>query len=109
VTLWLAAFAITQLVEVPIYFLAQDGERPWPQRLCLAFGASAVTHPFVWYLFPELIHPWWLMVVAAESFAVLVEAGWFAVFGLRKALLWALVANGTSVCVGFVLQWLGVF
>ncbi len=106
---WLAAFAVTQIVEMPIYAFALR-ERGWAQRLALAFGASAVTHPFVWFLFPALIEPYWTMVVCAEAFAVGVEALWLWAFGLTgwRAILWALVANGTSVGVGFALYALGV-
>lgn len=104
---WLVAFAVTQLVEVPIYFGAQD-EGARSRRLCLAFGASAITHPVVWFVFPELIESWWITMIVAETFAVFVEAGWFVVFGLRNAVLWALVANGSSVAVGMALYGLGV-
>lgn len=101
-TPWLAAFAVTQAVELPIWSIAQ--RRPWRERLCLAFGASAVTHPFVWFVFPDLLASWWAMVVAAECFAILVEALWFSAFGLERPLLWSLLANGASFGVGLVLQ-----
>ena len=104
---WLAAFAVTQIVEVPIYAIALR-ERAWASRLALAFGASAITHPFVWFLFPRLVQDYWTMVVLAEAFAVLVEAGWLWCFGLKRAILWTLLANGTSVGVGFALYALGV-
>ena len=104
---WLTAFAVTQIVEVPIYAAALR-ERPWRERIGLAFAASAITHPFVWYVFPPLIEDYWTMVVLAELFAVAVEGLWFWCFGLRRAILWALVANGASVGVGFALYATGV-
>jgi hypothetical protein len=83
-------------------------ERPWVQRLALAFGASAITHPFVWFLFPRLVEDYWTMVALAETFAVVVEAVWLWRFGLKRAILWTLLANGTSVGIGFALYALGI-
>jgi hypothetical protein len=104
---WLAAFAVTQIIEMPIYVFALR-ERPWVQRLALAFGASAITHPFVWFLFPRLVEDYWTMVALAETFAVVVEAVWLWRFGLKRAILWTLLANGTSVGIGFALYALGI-
>jgi hypothetical protein len=107
---WLLAFAFTQLVEVPIYRRALDG------RLLVAFGASAITHPVVWFFFPWLFAHWaplepspahyWTMVAAAETFAVGVEAIWLAAFGLPRALLWSLLANGSSLGLGLLSRWI---
>jgi hypothetical protein len=100
---WLAAFAITQLVEMPIYARALRGKK---QRLAIAFGASAITHPIVWFVVPVL----WLgnsyaaMILASEIFAVVAEAIWLARFGVRRAFVWALVANGASVTIGFAIR-----
>lgn len=107
---WLLAFAFTQLVEVPIYRRALDG------RFLVAFGASALTHPVVWFVFPWLFYRsapldgspalYWTMVAAAETFAVGVEAVWLAAFGLRRALLWSLLANASSLGLGLLSRWL---
>jgi hypothetical protein len=105
---WLLAFAITQAVEIPIYVWAFPGER-WPWRALKAFGASAITHPFVWFLFPFLLpgHARYLtMVVVAESFAVGVEAVYLRLLGAGRALAWAMVANGASFSVGVLHYWL---
>lgn len=92
---WLAAFAFTQIVEVPIYRRALGG------RALVAFGASALTHPVVWFVFPRLPFASYLaMVAAAEVFAWLVEAAYLRAFGLRRALAWSLVANAASLGLG---------
>src|SRR5262249_7561235 len=77
---WLSAFAFTQAVEVPIYIfgLGIDGaeDATVARRAAIGFGASALTHPIVWFVIPGLL-PWasyWSMVAVAETFAVLVEA-----------------------------------
>ncbi len=105
---WLFAFALTQAVEMPIWAVALCGRRG---RWLVAFGASALTHPIVWWVFPRLWPSgYWAMVVAAEAFAVLAEAAYMRAFGLRRALPWSLLANGASCAAGFaiyaVLGWL---
>lgn len=108
---WLGAFLFTQAVEIPIYLY---GLRPvrrelgWPVCLAVAFGASALTHPIVWFVFPRL---WGAleepggyrgMVAAAETFAVTAEA--LYLLGVKTkpgpAFGWALLANGASASLG---------
>jgi hypothetical protein len=96
---WASAFAFTQIVEVPIY---RHGLRVSFAR---AFGASAITHPIVWFAVVESgVHAsWTTRVVCGEAFAVIVEALWFAsVRGLRAAFFWSLVANGVSFALGLI-------
>jgi hypothetical protein len=47
---WLRAFLFTQLVEMPVYLVLL------PVSRARAFAASAVTHPFVWFVFPLLAY-----------------------------------------------------
>lgn len=95
-TTWLCWFLFTQIVEIPIY--------SWPLRgrVAVAFGASAITHPVVWFVFPRLIHAWLPMAICAELFAVAVEALWLRAFGVKRALLWSLVANSASFGLGML-------
>lgn len=118
---WFAlAFATTQLVEVPIFALALRSarpSRPLAARAAIAFGASAITHPVVWYVMPRVTLALLVLVARggfslgvtaatlvygalAEGFAVVVEAAYLRAFGVRRALLWALFANAASVLVG---------
>jgi hypothetical protein len=95
---WLGAFLFTQAVEVPIYGYALKG------RLHLAFLASLVTHPFVWFGFPYVARrlgtPYPVTVLIAEVFAITVEAVLLSRFGLRRALAWAAFANVASASLG---------
>lgn len=101
---WLAAFAITQAVEMPVYVRAQPGAT-WARRLGVAAAASTITHPFVWFVAPKVVPSGWVvMVLVAETFAVLVEAAWLRAFGVRVAILWALCANALSVGVGLSIR-----
>jgi hypothetical protein len=99
---WLYAFLFTQMVEIPIYAV---GLRV---SLLAAFGASAITHPVLWFvLFPHLHLSYLWLVVVGESFAVLVEAAYFAfVFRRRRALLWSLLANASSLGLGLLSRFL---
>lgn len=121
---WFWSFAFTQLVEVPIYLRALGGPDrvpapPWPHRVGLAFLASALTHPYVWFVFfalfysrayddlayrwPALdLHRYAIYFIFAETFAVVVEALLLRACGLRRALLWSLCANATSAGLGFL-------
>ena len=93
---WALAFLVTQLIEVPIYMKAQH-------RFGVAFGASAITHPIVWFVFPYLMHgsSYVVTVLCAEAFAIIAEAAWLQRHGVRRPLAWSLVANLTSVTIGF--------
>lgn len=106
---WLCAFALTQLVEVPLY------RRLAPVGWWRAASLSAVTHPAVWYVIPPLCYSAGLrfaqMLVVAEAFAWLGEAGLLMAYGVRarRALLVSLVANGASVLAGEAARaWLGM-
>jgi ABC-type Co2+ transport system permease subunit len=109
---WLGAFAFTQAVEVPIWAYAlrerrklARGDEPWPFWLCavVGFGASAVTHPVVWFVIPQhALGGYWAMVLQAEAFAVLVEAVYTGLCGLRWSLAWSLFANAASAGLGLL-------
>jgi hypothetical protein len=96
---WLTAFLFTQLVEIPIYW------RSLRCSLLAAFGASAITHPIVWFVFfhPALPGDYITRVIAAELFAWLAEAAYFRfVFHKRWALVWSAVANASSFGLGLL-------
>ena len=102
---WLSAFLFTQAVEIPIYTRAL-GRVPHglAVKIAIAFGASALTHPIVWFVIPGLLtRSYEEMVVGAELFAVLVEGFYLhalGVFDLRRAMLWSLLANASSASLG---------
>jgi len=101
---WLAAFAITQIVETPIYARAQPGVS-WQRRLAIGAGASAVTHPVVWFVIPRIVtHGWITHLLVAEAFAIGVEGLWLRAFGVQRALLLSVFANACSVGVGLAIR-----
>lgn len=97
---WARAFAFTQLVEVPVHARALRGARPLGARVAVAFGASLITHPVVWFVLPHLGLRYETYVVVAELFAVLAEAAYLRGWGVRRALFWSLLANGASFALG---------
>ncbi len=102
---WAKAFAFTQLVEAPIY------RRLVPTGWGPALAASAITHPFVWFVFPwigeALDTSYTVTTILSEIFAVAVEATFFrrrCRVGWRRAALVSLAANGASVGLGFLVR-----
>jgi hypothetical protein len=108
--LW--AFLFTQAVEVPIWAHAFGAHRrlapggvPWPPwaGVVAGFGASAITHPVVWFVVPRYaLGGYVAMGAQAEAFAVVVEALYTSALGLRWALGWSLLANGASAGLGLL-------
>lgn len=120
---WLSAFAFTQAVEVPIYALAlrRGGRGAWPS-VFIAFGASAITHPVVWWLLPRAWESLYLAVAApspalrvasplgrfvgrlifSEVFAVAVEAAYLRAWRAPRAFAWSTLANVASVSLGLL-------
>ena len=99
--IWAGAFCLTQLVEIPIYLHAARS-LPAARRWVFAAGASAITHPVVWFGFPWNLEPWLLLFLAAESFAILTEALWGRLLHVPRPFRWSLVANLSSVAAGFL-------
>jgi hypothetical protein len=110
---WVWAFLFTQVIEIPIYMRGLS-VKPYE-----AFGASALTHPIVWFVIPSLVYHlydflhslypafqlasaprYWVMVVIAEIFAVVAEAIYFRVIGKEKTWRWSFLANMASVSLG---------
>ena len=99
---WLQSFLFTQVVEVPVYMQALPGGR-WRAGL-IAFGASSLTHPVVWFVFPVMLRRDWLRVtVFSELFSFGVEAVYMCIW-LKpwKAGAVSLVANGASLGLGLL-------
>lgn len=107
---WAKAFVFTELVEAPIYRVGARAS--WSRAL----GASAITHPFVWFVFPALgerVGTSYVTTTAlSELFAWVVEAAFLvwstrrapAGIGWRRALVVSLLANGASVALGLTVR-----
>jgi hypothetical protein len=114
---WFAAFVLTVAVEVPIAgYLLRRAEPDRLRLVLLVVFANLATHPIVWYVITQLfLVGTWEYVLVAESWAIAVEALFYAVAfrGLdpRRAIAVALVANAASFTAGRIVGdlWLEVF
>jgi hypothetical protein len=105
---WWTAFALTQVLEVPIWLAGLRGTPLGPGwRLAVAFGASALTHPILFLAQPAAVS---VLGDAGyfgvgEAVVTAVEAAYVRSFGLGwgPAVGWSVVANGTSALIGAVL------
>jgi hypothetical protein len=102
---WAKAFAFTQAIEVPIYRWGA------PTQFRYAFLASAITHPFVWFVFPRIaVHfeiSWTLIAIVSELFAWSVEAALMrrvCKISWKRATFISLMANGASLGLGLALR-----
>lgn len=103
---YLAAFALTLLIEVPIV-TGLLTPRPRPARAVLVcVVANLATHPLVWWLLHTRRTGYWPWFVGCEISAWLVEsvivaAAWPSA-ARRQAPLVVLIANAASCLVGLL-------
>ena len=106
---WAKAFLLTVLVEIPIAsFALRRDDRSVSRRAVLVFFASLATHPAVWFIFPRLPLTYPEMILAAETWAVVIE-GVFYAFVFRGVEPWraagiSLLANGSSFGFGLLVR-----
>jgi hypothetical protein len=103
---WLRAFVLTVAVEVPVatYLLRRADSPPW-RVAALVFFANLASHPLVWYVWTQVfLFGSTAFVVAAETWAIAIEAAFYAVafrrLTLGRAVLVSIVANLASFVVG---------
>ncbi|GAA2796636.1 hypothetical protein GCM10010441_22330 [Kitasatospora paracochleata] len=109
------AFALTLLVELPLYTVALTALGRVPARLALAAGTAAncATHPLLWWFLNRFAAAapaaYWTAFALAEAVVCLVEAVLVrALVGPTRlapvpALTTALTANAASVLAGLLL------
>jgi hypothetical protein len=112
---WAFAFAFTQAVEIPVY------RRLLRTSTLASFGASAITHPVVWFGIPPLADALFaamarrglsivhhslfrtlVFALLAEGFAVGVEALYFKALSAPRPLRASLLANALSALLGYL-------
>ncbi len=111
---WMLGFAFTQCLEIPIYLWGLR-HLPLRQRFFVAFGASAITHPLVWFAVPWYMPgaaTRWVLFFAVEGAVVGVEGYYLKQWGRTRPWHWALLANAVSAATGEVMHviwpgWMG--
>ena len=106
---WAILFAMTYLLELPIYQGLLRRVVRLRQGLLLCLALNVATHPIVWFVWPIVLENQLHYVLVAEAFAVLVEAT--LLWGMARWKRWpdgswlsfvgvAFLANAFSVAVG---------
>lgn len=99
---WVFAFTLTQAVEIPIWMRAHKK----PLRVVKALGASAITHPLLWWIFMPMWHgSYWSSIVVGEALVIAIEAAYARALGVKRPLAWSFVANVASTAVGFAVYY----
>lgn len=107
-TAWLQAFLGTVIIEVPIVVALTRGTEPTAaRRAALALFAQLVTHPLVWFVFPNLVGlRGGTATLLSELWAWGAEAAFYALtlrgISPARAVAVSALANGASVLVGSV-------
>jgi hypothetical protein len=107
VAAWFRAFLLTVGVEVLVAGWLLRGEVGGRgRRLALLVLAQVMSHPAVWFIFPELRLGPEATLVLSESWAVLSEALLYGLvfpgLGARRAFGVAALANGASYGLGLL-------
>ena len=98
--LWLNAFLLTLLIEIPIYFSCIRG-KVW-ERLLLSYAPTGLTHPPLWFLFPWGQYDYLFLYVSSELLVLLVEGSYLKLMKVDKPFKLAFTANIFSALVVFL-------
>lgn len=104
---WLIGFGLTVSFEAPlVVWLLKDALPSARRRLAFAVFANLLTHPLVWFFFPQLPLNYAARLLGSECWAFAGEAlfYWTVVSPLSftRASLISLFANLTSFGLGWV-------
>ncbi len=105
---FLAALALTLVVEVPLLFLSLHilrQEKGFLWTLLVGVLANALTLPLLWFVLPSLITPWMALVILGEALVAVVEAAIYRIgLGMTsaEALFVSLFCNICSIAAGLL-------
>ncbi len=105
---WLVAFGLTLSFEVPlVVWLLADTVASMRRRLAIAVFANLLTHPLVWFFFPQLPLSYASRLALSEFWAFAGEALFYWTIAspirLGRASLISLAANMTSFGFGWAI------
>ncbi len=102
---WLPSFGLTLAVELPAAALLMRRDHPWKPALAAGLG-TALTHPLLWFAWPQVVSDYWLYIATGEAGVVLLETvvyrnlvgvGWARAFGV------AAIVNAASYRAGVMI------
>lgn len=112
VGLWARAFALTLGSELALGPWLLPREESRQRRLAAVTAANVLSHPAVWFVFPELGLGYTPMLILAELWAFGSEALLyrlvFPAVPWRQAVAVSALANALSLGLGLVLRGMGV-
>ena len=102
---WIVAFSLTQMIEITVGLLIWRKEKgSLSRKIGILFGASALTHPLVWFVFPKMSAEWGLTypeyLLMAEAYAYCVEAFYYFSLRISRPILLSTVTNSCSFLTG---------
>ena len=102
------AFTLTQVIEITVGMLLWKDEKVSSiRKIATLFGASLITHPMVWFVFPEIRdeggYSYGEYLLMAESYAYGVEALYYYAFRIKRPILLSVLANSCSFLTGVFL------
>lgn len=105
---WLIGFGLTLAIELPIVFpLLRKADRHWTRRLTAAVAANLLTHPLVWFFFPQIPLGSSQTLAISELWAFGAEACFYGYFvanlGWQRATVASALANATSFGIGWII------
>lgn len=110
--LFLKALGLTSLIEITVFCLVyyfgfkkkKLSELLYGAFVC--FIASALTLPYVWFVFPAFITEKIIYIIAAEIFALIVEAVVYRILlkcRAYQAFIISFICNGASFGLGLLI------
>ncbi len=105
---WLIGFGMTLGMELPVVlWLLRRAEPRFGRRLANCIFANLVTHPLVWFFFPDVPTVRWLSLTLSECWAFGAEAVfyWLTISQLTfmRATLVSCAANTISLLFGWLI------
>lgn len=105
---WIMAFTLTQVIEITAGLLFwKDREVSVFRKIGILFGASLITHPMVWFIFPQIReeggYSYGEYLLMAESYAYSVEALYYYAFRIKHPIWLSVIANSCSFLTGVIL------
>ena len=102
---WIMAFLLTQVIEISVGSLVwRDAEVKWFRKAYIIFGASLITHPMVWFVFPKIQvdggFDYEEYLLMAEAYAYGVEVLYYYVMKVKNPFLLSIIANTCSFLTG---------
>ena len=111
ISLWLRAFLLTLLFEIPVFVLFVRGRVPMLRAALAGAAGTCVTHPLLWLVWPYLNPDHYAsnLTVAEVLIAIVETLTFFALarpVKLGRAAAASFSANAFSAGVGLFIYWL---